>query len=378
MERWPIDGTPDNPAAWLTTTARNRALDRMRRTSLELRKNEEVATLQDDQSDTRASRAVDDQLSLVFACCHPALAMEARVALTLRSVGGLTTSEIAKAFLVGERTMVQRLFRARTKIRGAAIPFRVPTADQLSERVDGVLAVLYLIFNEGYHATSGTEVARTDLAEEAIWLTTQLHGLLPEEPEVGALLSLMELHDARRATRTDADGDIVPLDEQDRTQWDHSRIRTAVTRIDESAGGRYRVEAMIAALHATAPSFDATDWEEISRLYDELLLLAPTAIVALNRAVAVGMAHGPDVGLRALDELDGHALAEYPWLAAARADMQRRLGQVPEATHSYRQALEVSTNEADRRFLSRRLRELSEPTAREAEKQPQGSRWRQR
>ena len=194
----------------------------------------------------------------------------------------------------------------------------MPTADQLSERVDGVLAVLYLIFNEGYHATSGTEVARTDLAEEAIWLTTQLHGLLPEEPEVGALLSLMELHDARRATRTDADGDIVPLDEQDRTQWDHSRIRTAVTRIDESAGGRYRVEAMIAALHATAPSFDATDWDEISRLYDELLLLAPTAIVALNRAVAVGMAHGPDVGLRALDELDGHALAEYPWLAAAR------------------------------------------------------------
>jgi RNA polymerase sigma-70 factor, ECF subfamily len=331
-----------------------------------------VATLQDDQSDTPASRAVDDQLSLVFACCHPALAIDARVALTLRSVGGLTTSEIAKAFLVGERTMVQRLFRARTKIRDAAIPFRVPSPDQLPERVEGVLAVLYLIFNEGYHATSGSDVVRTDLAEEAIWLTTQLHGLLPGEPEIGALLSLMELHDARRATRADVNGDIIPLDEQDRAQWDHARIRRAVTRIDESAGGRYRVEAMIAALHATAPSVDNTDWDEITRLYDDLLLVAPTAIVALNRAVAIGMAHGPDAGLRALAELDGHALAEYPWLAAARADMQRRLGRVPEATHSYRQALEVATNEADRRFLSRRLRELSEPTAREAEKQRRG------
>ncbi len=344
----------------------------MRRASLELRKNEEVATLHDDESDTAASSAVDDQLSLVFACCHPALAMEARVALTLRSVGGLTTAEIAKAFLVGERTMVQRLFRARTKIRDAAIPFRVPTADQLPERVDGVLAVLYLIFNEGYHATSGTDLVRTDLAEEAIWLTTQLHALLPGEPEVGALLSLMELHDARRATRANLDGDIIPLDEQDRRQWDHARIRAAATRIDDSAGGRYRVEAKIAALHATAQSIDDTDWDEIARLYDELLLVAPTPIVALNRAVAVGMARGPDAGLRALDALDDQTLAGYPWLAAARADMQRRLGQVPEATHSYRQALEVATNEADRRFLSRRLRELSEPTAREGEKQPRG------
>ena len=328
--------------------------------------------MQEDTPDAPTRSAVDDQLSLVFACCHPALAMEARVALTLRSVGGLTTAEIAKAFLVGERTMVQRLFRARRKIRDAAIPFRVPTTEQLPERVEGVLAVLYLIFNEGYRATSGTDVVRTDLAEEAIWLTTQLHELLPHESEVGALLSLMHLHDARRATRADRDGNIVPLDEQDRSQWDHARIRAAVAEIDESAGGRYRLEAMIAALHATAPSVDGTDWDGIVRCYDELLLIAPTPIVALNRAVAIGMARGPDAGLRALDALDGDTLAGYPWLAAARADMQRRLGHLPEATHSYRQALEVATNEADRRFLSRRLRELSESTARRDGKQPRG------
>jgi RNA polymerase sigma-70 factor (ECF subfamily) len=283
-------------------------------------------------------------------------------------VGGLTTAEIAKAFLVGERTMVQRLFRAAR--RSAMPPSRSGCRLQTSFRaVDGVLAVLYLIFNEGYHATSGTDLVRTDLAEEAIWLTTQLHALLPRSPRSGA--SLMELHDARRDTCEPRRGH-HPARGARPAQWDHARIRTAVTRIDESAGGRYRVEARIAALHATAQSIDDTDWDEIVVCTTSCCSWHRHRSSPFNRSVAVGMARGPDAGLRALDELDDQTLAGYPWLAAARADMQGRLGRVPEATHSYREALAVATNEADRRFLSRRLRELSEPTAREGEKQPRG------
>ena len=311
------------------------------------------------RDETPPPSSVDDQLSLIFTCCHPALSTETRVALTLRSVGGLTTAEIARAFLVAERTMVQRLFRARRKIREAAIPFRVPRAEELADRLDGVLAVLYLVFNEGYHATGGSQVARVDLSEEAIRLTNQLDDLLPDHAEVEGLLALMELHDARRGARADDAGDIVPLEEQDRSRWDHERISRAVQHIDTGACGRYQIEAAIAANHATAPSVDETDWPEIARLYGKLLRIAPSPVVELNRAIAVGMADGAEVGLLAIEALDTKAIPGYPYLTAARADMQRRLGRFPEAAAAYEQAIRLSTNEAERRFLERRLREVS-------------------
>jgi len=357
-ERWPIDGVPDRPSAWLITTARNRALDRLRRAALEARKNEEAVTLAS-RDDAHPPSAEDDQLALIFTCCHPSLSMEARVALTLRSVGGLTTAEIARAFLTAERTMVQRLFRARRKIRDASIPFRMPGQELLDERLEGVLAVLYLVFNEGYHATGGEQVARVDLSEEAIRLTTQLRDLLPDRGEVDALLALMELHDARRPTRVDATGDIIPLEEQDRSRWDHERIRRAVARIERTETGRYRIEAAIAACHSVAPSVEATDWVQVARLYGELLQISPSPVVELNRAIAIGMADGPEQGLRALERVDPTALAGYPFLPASRADMQRRLGRFPEAADSYQEAIRLATNEADKRFLERRLAEVS-------------------
>jgi RNA polymerase sigma-70 factor (ECF subfamily) len=307
---------------------------------------------------------VDDELSLIFTCCHPALSMEAQVALTLRSVGGLTTAEIARAFLVTERTMVQRLFRARTKIRDAAIPFRVPRPDELADRLEGVLAVLYLVFNEGYHATGGTEVVRIDLSGEAIRLTTQLDELLPDDAAIEGLVALMEIHEARRPARVDAAGDIISLEEQDRTRWDHERIRRAAQRISAAPACRYEIEAAIAACHALAPSVDETDWSEIARLYGQLHRVAPSPIVELNRAIAIAMADGAEVGLRAIDALGSETLAGYPYLPAARADMQRRLGRFPEAADSYAHAIRLATNEADRRFLERRLAEVSASPAR--------------
>jgi len=315
----------------------------------------------DHAPDAPPSSDVDDQLSLIFACCHPALSMEARVALTLRSVGGLTTSEIARAFLVAERTMVQRLFRAKRKIRDAAIPFRVPARDELDERVDGVLAVLYLVFNEGYHASGGYDVERLDLSTEAIRLATQLAELLPTSTEIESLLTLMDLHDARRAARVDDLGDIVPLELQDRARWDRVRIARAAARLDGAPLGRYQVEASIAACHATAPTFDDTDWVEIARLYGCLTQIAPSPVVALNRAIAIGMADGPAHGLRELDAIDATSLRAYPYLPAARADMLRRLGRIPEATGAYRAAIRLASNEADKRFLERRLQEIDRP-----------------
>jgi RNA polymerase sigma-70 factor, ECF subfamily len=304
--------------------------------------------------------ASDDRLALIFTCCHPALSMEARVALTLRSVGGLTTAEIARAFLVAERTMVQRLFRAKRKIRDAAIPFRVPDRDHLDERLDGVLSVLYLVFNEGYHATSGAATSRLDLSEEAIRLTSQLLDLLPEDSQVKGLSALMELHDARRAARVDAQGEIVALEDQDRALWDHERIARATRQLTGDVRRRYQLEASIVACHAVAPSMAATDWTEIARLYALLAEISPSPVVALNGAIAIGMADGPAVGLRMIEDpaISG-PLAGYPFLPAARADMLRRLERFDEAAMAYREALRMVANDADRRFLERRLAEVS-------------------
>jgi RNA polymerase sigma-70 factor, ECF subfamily len=363
LERWPVDGVPDRPGAWLSTTARNRALDRLRRSSVEARKTAVAAAQSQVEPPAPAATALDDELSLVFACCHPALAMEARVALTLRAVGGLTTAEIARAFLVSERTMTQRLFRAKRKMRDAAIPFRVPCGDRLAERLDGVLAVLYLIFNEGYQATGGAEVSRVPLTREAIRLAGLVAELLPDEPEVQGLLSLMELHDARRAGRVDPLGDIVPLDVQDRARWDHDRIERAVARLDAAlAAGRpgpYQLQAAIAACHPTAPDAAATDWAEIAALYGRLSDVVPGPVVELNRAVAVAMAEGPAAGLRLLDELvAADVLPRYHLLPAARADLLRRLERWQEAADAYGDALALVGNDAERRFLERRLQEV--------------------
>ena len=311
----------------------------------------------------RPTTAMDDQLCLIFTSCHPALSMDARVALTLRVVGGLTTVEIARAFLVSERTMIQRLFRAKRKIRDAAIPFRIPSAEQRPERLDGVLAVLYLVFNEGYHATSGADVSRVALTKEAIRLTALLLELLPDEPEVEGLLALMELHDSRRSARVDAQGDIVPLDAQDRSGWDHERIRRAAALLDRATArsrpGPYQLQAAIAACHAVAADASDTDWSAIARLYQRLQTFGPSPIVELNRAVAVAMADGPAGGLRIIDDLRAsNSLPGYHLLPAARADLLRRLGRRAEAAESYEDALGLATNDADRRFLERRLAEV--------------------
>jgi RNA polymerase sigma-70 factor (ECF subfamily) len=367
LARWPKDGIPVRPGAWLTTAARNRAIDVLRRKAVGAAKLREVAAASYEPepypaAETDHSGVPDDRLRLIFTCCHPALSLEARVALTLRTLAGLTTAEIARAFLASEPTMAKRLVRAKQKIQNAGIPYRVPPAHLLPERTSAVLGVLYLLFNEGYSATTGADLVRQNLSAEAIRLARVLIRLMPDEPEATGLLALMLLHDARRAARVDAQGDLVTLEDQDRGQWNAAEISEGVSLLDEALRhgqpGPYQVQAAIAACHATAPTAASTDWPQIAALYGQLGEFLPTPVVELNYAVAVGMARGPAAGLALVEVLETEGkLAGYHLLAATRADLLRRLGRKPEAAAAYAEALALANTDAERRYLSRRLEE---------------------
>ena len=365
LERWPHDGIPRNPGAWLTTTARNRAVDDLRRAKTGAAKQEEARMLEPgDEPDVGAGGITDDRLRLMFTCCHPALALDVQVALTLRTLAGLTTAEIARAFLVTEQTMAKRLVRAKAKIRNAGIPYRVPPDHLLPDRMAALLGTLYLLFNEGYSATAGADLVRDGLCDEAIRLARLLVELMPDEPEAAGLLALMLLHNARRTARVDGAGDLVPLEEQDRSRWDRAAIDEATASLEAALRrgepGPYQVQAAIAACHATAADAAATDWREIAALYGELSRWMPTPVVALNRAVAVAMADGPVAGLALVDELEASGrLAGYRLLPATRADLLRRLGRDDEAAAAYRAAIDLAANDAERRYLARRLGEVS-------------------
>jgi RNA polymerase sigma-70 factor, ECF subfamily len=364
IESWGREGVPRNPGAWLTTTARNRAYDRLRRAKTGVAKEREAAidTMSDAPSEKDRGLS-DDRLRLIFTCCHPALSLEAQVALTLRTLAGLTTAEIARAFLIPEPTMAKRLVRAKAKIRNAGIPYRVPPDYQLPERTVAVLAVLYLLFNEGYGASEGNNLIRQNLCNQAIHLTRTLAQLMPDEPEVLGLLALMVLHDARRLARVDESGELVPLEEQNRDSWDSLAVSEGTALLDTALRrrnpGPYQVQAAIAACHATATDPIETDWRQIAKLYDRLVEMVPTPVIALNRVVAVAMAEGPAKGLLQLDALEGSALSGYYLLPATRADLLRRLGHHAEASEAYRAAIELAPTDAERRYLSRRLTELS-------------------
>ncbi|MEV4459010.1 RNA polymerase sigma factor [Microbispora sp. NPDC049633] len=364
LARWPRDGVPRRPGAWLTTAARNRALDRFRRGTAEAARLRALASAPtgSDPVPAEEDHVPDDRLRLMFTCCHPALPLEAQVALTLRTLAGLTTAEIAAAFMVPEATMAQRLVRAKRKIRNAGIPYRVPPAHLLAERTAGVLGVLYVLFTEGYSASGGPSPARPELTAEAVRLARVLAGLMPGEPEAQGLLALMLLQDSRRAARFDEAGDIVTLELQDRAKWDHDEIEEGLRLLDDALArrrpGPYQVQAAIAACHATALDPDDTDWPQIAGLYGELVRLAPSPVVELNRAVAVAMADGPLAGLRLVDELRAAGeLAGHHLLAATRADLLRRLGRTDDAARAYGEALALAPTDAERRYLARRLAE---------------------
>ena len=376
LERWPVDGIPHNPSAWITTAARHKAIDRLRRESTLARKQEILQTLLE-QEDQRGEEEMndasipDDRLKLMFTCCHPALALEAQVALTLHTLGGLSTAEIASAFLIPLPTMAQRLVRAKRKIRDAGIPYRVPETSLLGERVDAVLSVLYLIFNEGYAATSGNELIRRELCDEAIRLARILATLLFQEalfgeiPEAMGLLALLLLHDSRRQARIGPEGELVLLEEQDRSLWDHGKIQEG-TRILEYAlhmkqPGPYQIQAAISALHAQAIRAEDTDWPQIAALYAELMKMTPSPVIELNRAVAIAMADGPLQGLKLLERSTlEKELSDYYLFHAARADLLRRAGRMSDARNAYTVALNLCHNERECAFLRRRQAEVSQ------------------
>jgi RNA polymerase sigma-70 factor (ECF subfamily) len=382
--RWPTGGTPDRPGAWLLTTARRKAIDRLRRT----RRLDELLPLIDagaadrrsataeDDPESVADEALDEQLALLVGCCHPALGADAQVALTLRIVGGLSTSQIARAFFVTEQTMTRRLTRAKEKIRLAGIPFEPPDMATLEVRLPVVRGVIYSIFTEGHASATATELVRGDLCDEALWLGELLDRLVPDDPENGGLLALMLLTDARRSTRVDDAGLPVLLAEQDRSKWDRRSVARGLATLSraQAAGnvGIYQLQAAIAALHATAPTFEQTDWDAIVRIYDAMLVREPTAIIAMNRAIAIGEARGPAAALDALDAITGiESLDDYPYLHSARGELLRRLGRHTDARASLERALDASRNDAERRHLKRRIAEMAEQGAGAPE--PRGS-----
>jgi RNA polymerase sigma factor (sigma-70 family) len=365
LSTWGARGVPANPGAWLTTVARRRAVDLMRRAerlrrTLPLLLDERVVPGPDQ---AESDDVPDDRLRLIFTCCHPAIALETQVALTLRLLCGLTTAEVARAFLVSEPTMAARITRAKKKIAAARVPYRVPPAEELPARIEAVLTVVHLLFTTGHTAPAGADLVRRDLVERSLDLARMLRSLLPADADVAGLLALILLTDARRATRVAEDGRLQLLEEQDRSRWDRTAISEGVTLVREALRrrppGRYALMAAIAAVHAEAPSWSETDWEEVVGLYDLLVEIWPSPVVALNRAVALGLARGPQAGLDAVDALATEAqLAGYAYLAAARADFLRRLGRVEEARQAYRAALELTENGVERDFLASRLRRL--------------------